>query len=177
MTMPRRVSRGRGAFRGRAKRPGGTWARAVILPQSIPVSTKVLVATFVLSNSGIGETIRRTLGNCFVVSDQSAASEVQAGSFGMIVANDLAVAAGAASIPGPFTDADDDGWFVWQGWSQQSIIPASGGSFQEGKVYQFDSRAMRRAEEGFAIALMVENASSTNVMQFGINLSLYATRN
>ncbi len=81
------------------------------------MSTKILLGVFVLSNVGIGETVRRTIGNIWVVSDQAAADEVQVGAFGCIVVTDLAAAAGAASIPGPFTDANDDGWFVWQGFS------------------------------------------------------------
>ncbi len=176
MTMARRVVRRRGTF-GRSRRPGGTWARLIVTPVAIPVSSKVVLAFGTLSNPGIGETIRRSLGNIHIVSDQNAASERQSGAYGMIVINDLAAAAGAASIPGPVTDNDDDGWFVWQGFSQLMVIPASGGSALEGKVYPFDSRAMRRIEEGFQFAMMVENFSSVHVFEIGVTMSLYATRN
>ena len=74
----------------------------------------------------------------------------------MVVVNDLALAAGAASIPGPFTDASDDGWFVHQftGGNRPAATAA------ESTIWEFDSRAMRRVEEGFGIAVMYENASA-----------------
>ncbi len=170
----RRVVRPRARNFGRP-RPGGTWTRTVGVPGNVAVSSKVLVGTFALSNPGIGETIRRTLGNISVVSDQGAADESQSGAWGLIVVSDLAGAAGAAAIPGPFTDMTDDGWFVWGGWSQFVKL---GSTVSNPHIYQhqYDSRAMRRMEEGFLIALMVENASASHVFNFAVTLSLYATR-
>ena len=110
--------------------------------------------------------VRRTRGWVHVTSDQSAAAELQLGSLGLVVVSDLALAAGAASIPGPVTDASDDGWFVWQPFvSRQAVsavLTASAGPL----VFEFDSKAMRRVEEGFGIAVMVENAHAT----FGLNV-------
>ncbi len=165
----------RGVRRGSSKPTPGTWARFVDIPIDVSVSSKVLLATFVLSNVGIGETIRRTLGGIYVVSDQSAADEPLAGAFGMIVVSDLAGAAGAASIPGPFTDASDDGWFVWQGFSGEGKLAATPTN-PPAMDKLFDSKGMRRVSEGFLIALMVENASSTAVFNIGTYVSLYSTR-
>ena len=173
--MPRRVIRPRTRVT-RGRRPGGTWARVITEPAAVATSTKVLIATLTLSNPGIGETVRRTVGQVYVISDQTAASEIQAGAFGVIVANDLAIAAGAASIPGPVTDRNDDGWMVWQGFSQQIIVGDATGILR-GYVYNFDSRGMRRVEEGFGMAFMVENNSGSNVFHLGLAVSLYATRN
>ncbi len=44
--------------------------------------------------------------------DQITASEFVVGAFGMLVVSEDAFAAGAASIPGPFTDAGSDLWMV-----------------------------------------------------------------
>ena len=49
-----------------------------------------------------------------VGSDQVAVVEQQIGALGFIVVSDLAIAAGAASIPSPGFNGSDDGWFVWQ---------------------------------------------------------------
>ena len=177
MTFPtRRRVRARGGFR-RTKRAGGTWSRLVLEPAIIGPSTKVLIGTGVLSNAGIGETVRRTLGHIYIASDQNAVNENQWGAFGMIVANDLAIAAGAASIPGPDTDRDDDGWFVWQGFSQTLRFGSAVGFGDIGRVYPFDSRGMRRVEEGFGFALMAENADATHSYTIGVAMSLYGTRN
>ena len=173
--MARRVVRASTGFR-RARRPGGTWSRDIDASTTIPVSSKVLLASFVLSNPGIGETVRRTVGGIWVVTDQTAASEIQEGAFGMIVVSDLALAAGAASIPGPVTDASDDGWFVWQGFAQSVSFASATGVHQLGRWYPFDSRAMRRNEEGFGIAVMAENFRSDHVFLLSTVVSLYATR-
>ena len=174
--MARRpVRRGR-AF-GRGRRPGGTWARFVEEAATVGASTKQLRVVGLLSNPGIGETIRRTVGGLYVNSDQTAGSENQFGAFGLIVVSDLAIAAGVASIPGPFTDRNDDGWFMWQGFSQGIRVATAAGFGDYGKWYPFDSRAMRKVEEGFGIALVVENGDPADGLLVGFSVSIYATRN
>ena len=168
--MAARVVRGRSRSFSRGARPGGTWARSVLTPTAIGADTKVLRTTFALSNSGIGETIRRSVGHMYVRSDQVAATEDWRGAFGMIVVSDLAIAAGAASIPGPVTDANDDGWFVWQAFNGAQGIDSQ----LTGHVFTFDSRAMRRVEEGFTVAMMIE-ATGVGVL-LGLSLSMYSTR-
>ncbi len=144
-----------------SSRKGTNWARGSHGSDTIAAGpTKALLLTLVLSNPGITETIVRTRGRIFVQSDQSAAVEDQVGAFGMMVVNDLALAAGAASIPGPFTDRNDDGWFVWFPIMQRGVISTTGGNNFVG--YDYDSKAKRRTEEGFGIAVMAENASTTH---------------
>ncbi len=140
---------------------------------TVAAATKVLVATFTLSSQGIGETVRRTLGWVLVHSDQEAANEAYQGALGFQVVTDLAVAAGAASIPGPVTDADDDGWFVWQAFGGASMATSSA---ERGRLFNFDSRAMRRIEPGQTVAVMYENASATTGLIVELATSLYATR-
>ena len=100
--MARRV---RQNFPQRARRQPSSWSRVV--PQSLSLVaplTKVLVNVIVLSNPGIGETVRRTRGMIILQSDQSTSDETQFGAMGFVVVSDLAIAAGAAAIPGPFSD-------------------------------------------------------------------------
>ncbi len=160
------ASRSRGRVITRSRRLGTSWARLVETQlTTVAAGTKVLLAQLTLDNPGITETVIRTRGLIGIVTDAPTASEVQPGAFGMVVVNDLAIAAGAASIPGPVTDQDDEGWFVWQPTlaSQESVgatavtVPMS--------VFHFDSKAARRIEHGFAAAVMFENASVTLGMQ------------
>ena len=171
------MARTRVLTRSRGARPGGTWARITIGSFAVAGNTKVLAATGVLSNPGIGETIRRTRGIIGWRSDQTAVDEDQIGAFGAIVVSDLAIAAGVASIPGPDTDASDDGWFVWQpllsGFEFQS---GTGVIFRTFQIFEFDSKAMRRVEEGFSQAFVVENGSA-NGATCAFLLSQYGTRN
>ncbi len=166
--------RTRGAFRGGRQAPRTDWARLVsAAPVTVAAGTKVLIATFTLSNAGISETVRRTRGVVSISSDQSASVEEQYGAFGMVVCNDLALAAGAASIPGPVTDASDDGWFVWVPFMQTAFGASTTNPSRE---YQFDSKGMRTIDDGFGIAVMVENAHASEGLRFAIGMSLLGSR-
>ncbi len=157
----------------RAQRQPTNWARFIdITPRAVPALTKVLLTTVTLSNPGINETVRRTRGVLSVFSDQEAANEQQHGAFGLVVVSDLAIAAGAASIPGPATDASDDGWFVWMPFAQ-STDQSTGG--RESQQWFFDSKAMRRVEEGFTVAFMVENTSGIHAFDVLLGVSLLSS--
>ena len=156
----------------RAHRPNRGWAGSS--PGSattVGVSTKVLLGSFLLSNPNIDETVLRTVGQLAVVSDQTAASEQQLGAFGMIVVTDIALAAGAASIPGPVTDIADDGWFLYVPIAQTLLFADSTGLAQSVN-YAFDSKAKRVVGDGQSMALMVENASASFVFQVVFTLRL-----
>ncbi len=150
---------------GSARRAPSTWSRTVSqVALTVPAGTKAIITSFTLNNPGIGETVRRTRGVMHMESDQVAAVENQLAAMGAVVISDLALAAGAASIPGPVTDSQDDGWFVWMPMlSSQSVAT----TFHANAIpWMFDSKAMRKVEEGFSIAFMVENAS----LVFGIRV-------
>ena len=162
-------SRFPGARGGRAPT---SWARSVeAATVSVAAATKVHLGTVSLSNPGISETVRRTRGLLSVWSDQSAGVEQQLGAFGLLVATDIAIAAGAASLPGPAADASDDGWFVWVPFSMSSS--ATQPIISVG--FDFDSKAMRRIEEGYSAAIMVENASAAFAFDMAWSLSLFSS--
>ena len=157
-------------FAGRSQRAPTDWVREIFFAVALlPTGIKALVATIALSNQGIGETIRRTRGQ---VSVSAIAGGDRKLAMGMIVVSDLALAAGVASIPGPATDSNDDGWFVWT--PNVSDRPAA--TAVEADVVEFDSKAMRRIEEGFGIAVMVENVSSVASLNVQMAFSFLASR-
>ena len=98
-----------------------------------------------------------------VGSDQISTIESQSGAFGMIAVSDLAITAGVVSIPSPVTEGNDDGWFVWQPFVQ-TIEGSTSASHSE--QYDFDSKGMRRIQEGFTIAIVAENSSATIGLDF-----------
>ncbi len=122
----------------------------------------------VLSNPGINETIRRTRGQITV---SAGASGPISCTVGFMVANDLAVTAGAASLPGPVTDASDDSWFVWVPILFQAVSGQQVLEFQ----MAFDSKAMRRVEEGYSVAIMLENNSPVVTIDVAIAFSILAS--
>ena len=174
--MPRRTSFPSRAVR--ARRPATSWGRVVSASQiTIPAASKVLVGTFGLFNDGISEVVRRTRGTYLVSSDQTTAYEFQFGSMGFIVATSVAIAAGVASLPGPVTEANDDGWFVWEPFTQLSQATEAG-STHDGisTIRNFDSKAMRRIDQGFGVAVVVENSHATHGFEFAFAFSLLASR-
>jgi len=101
------------------------------------------------------------------------ADNITTGAWGMIVVTDLALAAGAASIPGPITDVTDDGWFVWQPiLSRLEFVTGAGIEANSAKIVEFDSKAKRIVETGQIVAVMVENASASFAFEFLLNMRL-----
>ena len=161
--MPRRIVR-RQNQRGRSGPANRSWTGTVSTTAvSVPVSTKVLLTRVVLSNPGIDETVLRTVGSISVTSDQTAATENQLGAFGLIIVNDVAATLGVTVIPGPVTDIDDDGWFVYVPVVQRLVVATAVGTVN-GVRYNFDSRAKRIIHDGTGIAVMIENASAASVL-------------
>jgi len=158
-------------FTQQRQRSGTDWGRVNFAHTVVASGSKVLLATFVLSNPGIGETIRRTRGVFSVQSDQSATMEEQIGAIGMMVVNSAAVTAGVASLPGPITDGSDDGWFVWEAFAQ--ISGATIGGIATGSVplpRVFDSKAMRKVADGFEIAVIAQATGDGMEVAAGIAL-------
>ncbi len=142
---------------------------------TLPAASKVLLATVVLSNPGINETVRRTRGQVIVTSDQGSVIEEQLGALGAIVVSDTAVGVGVASLPDPVTDASDDGWFVWMPFMQATGFNPTSASIDSAaakQTYDFDSKAMRRVEEGFTIAFVAANSHATFGLKIGISISI-----
>ena len=165
--MPTRSRRG--FTPRRVKRAAPAWGFLGSTTElTIASDTKVLLGSFILSNPPLGETILRTRCMLSVKSDQTTVVEPQMGAFGLIVVTDRAVAAGAASIPGPFTDGGDDGWFVHQTIVQNSFSNSQTGT----KTYEFDSKAMRKVEDGGEIAIMIENSSPVVATGFIIQFTV-----
>ena len=99
-------------------------------------------------------------------------SESFNGAVGAIIVSSAAVAIGTTAIPGPVTDASDDGWFMWTPFSGQQGIDSS----VDVKIFPFDSRAMRRLQEGFEVVFVIETGSADGI-RFNFAASVYATRN
>jgi len=159
--MPRRSSRG---FARSSSRPNRAWSYTQETAfTNIPAATKVLIASFVPSNPGIDCTILRCIGGIAVASDQAAAVEVQSGAFGMILVTDQAAAAGVASMPGPFTDGNDDGWFCHQSFGQQGELAPDVGVASQ--WYPIDTKGKRIIDGlGVTLAVLAENAHPTHGM-------------
>ena len=159
--MARRFTR---TSRTSRSRPNRSWAGTIVTSAfAVAANSKVQIANLELSNQGIDETILRTHGILTIQSDQLSTSESQIGAFGMIIVTDLAATAGAASIPGPVTNVDDDSWFVHQMINQRMEFASTIGLYPDyGVQYMLDSKAKRVLESGNQISIMIENAHASH---------------
>ena len=119
-----------------------------------------MLSTFALSNQGIDETVLRTVGQIYVITDQTAASEQQTGAFGLCMATDQALAVGITALPDPISQVADDVWFVYVPITQTNRMASIAGQIV-GMKYDFDSKAKRVIHTGVGIAVVVANAHAT----------------
>ncbi len=113
-------------------------------------------------------TVVRTRGVLQIRSDQEAADEVQDVAYGHAVVSDQASAIGITAVPTPVTDDVSDMWFVYQR-IMNSFRFASGVGFDggSGRFLEFDSKAMRKVEDGQDMI----SASETSAFSGGAVLS------
>jgi len=109
-------------------------------------------------------TIVRTRGVLQVGSDQNSATEDQEIGFGMVVVSDQAIAIGVTAIPTPMVDINSDLWFVYELiFSNYDVISAIGTRAADGatRFIQFDSKAMRKVEDGTNLAVVAETSPTS----------------
>ena len=154
--------------------PNRSWsAFNTAAPVAVPAASKVLLGSFSLTNPGIDETVLRTVGAFAVQSDQLGATEDQLGAFGMYVVTDRAIAIGLSAIPGPVTNAATDGWFMWKPILQEFAFGTGVGFIADMATrYDFDSKAKRIVNNGFGIAIMVENIHATHAFEITTSFRL-----
>ena len=164
MARNRMVVRTSAPFRGRSghKRSTQWFASAdisafgalagggLLLEQTLPEATLLQI---------IPGTVVRTVGHVLVVSDQVAAAEQPFGAMGMAVVSEQARALGITALPSPIIEEASDLWFVYQPWAAQGGT-INGAPLQ---VFEFDSRAQRKIEDGMGIVVVYESASAAGI--------------
>ncbi len=167
--------RGRGRVVQRSDRKS-TWivsADATGLT-TLSASGKLLHQSFTSAqiDAGIGpqSTVVRTRGLLSVVSDQAAATETVFGAVGMAIVSDTARGVGATAVPGLFSEAFWDGWFVHFYFTHgMRLVDATGVAEPNQSDIPFDSKAMRKVPDDSAIVIMIENGAAAAGFNFVIN--------
>ena len=118
-------------------------------------------------------TIVRSVGLLSVRSDQQAATESPFGGLGFAIVSDQAITVGVTAVPNPVSDVESDLWFLYQAFATGlSLITAAGFETRAFDHFPFDSRAMRKVEEGQDFAAVLANASATDGMDYILNYRL-----
>ncbi len=104
-------------------------------------------------------TIVRVRGVLHGRSDQQAAIERWGGTFAMSVVSEEALAAGATAVPAPEANRGSDAFFVFETQAGVTGVASGTSTGELGLMKEFDSRAMRKVEEGQDLALVVETSA------------------
>ena len=123
-------------------------------------------ASVIISSLSFAEksTIVRNRGILSVKSSQSAADANLVGAMGVGIVSAEALAAGAASIPGPFSQAEWDGWMVWQPIAFAFEFLDATGVLINTREFMIDSKAMRKVGANEAAVTMFESQNAAMVV-------------
>ncbi len=123
----------------------------------------IAVATATLGAVGLqasfANTILRSRGTVFCELDATAVNERVIVMHGLILVSENAFQAGAASVPHPFTDTDDD--WIWTG--QTVVSSGEETAVNENSLFdrvEVDSKAMRKVKSGEVYVFVSEIAQS-----------------
>ncbi len=165
--MPRRVS-ARGFTRSVRRNTGwsagpGTTAYG---EQQITAAGTTLLALGAAAGSD-GLTLVRTRGfiemRLVVI---TASGDGYSGAIGLAQVSDRAFAAGAASVPQPFTEADDDSWIWHQFFSLHPETDLNGSNVS--LEFEIDSKAMRKSHAGETLILVVETIAEVGTATMAV---------
>ena len=154
--MARRFPVG-GAARARVPRRKTTW-----IGPAVQGFVSVASGGATLLNSLINsepETLVRIRGMVTIAPTVVSADVSIVGAVGMGLVSEEAFAAGIASIPEPFTDADWGGWVMWRSFSYKfEFADATGVNFPNWS-FEVDSKAMRKATANERLVTIAESQS------------------
>ncbi len=156
-------------LRGGVMRRESLWIGIVATTTSLPsAGNQVLFSGFDATTLGLRPfTIVRTRGFWRLHSDQEGADEIYAAGLGMAIVSDQALAIGVTAVPTPDTDRDSDLWFLYEELAGSFSFISGLNAFDLAPSAQFDSKAMRKVEDGSDIAIVLQsNAISSGVIAY-----------
>ncbi len=103
-------------------------------------------------------TVIRVRGVLHCRSDQNVASETTGVSIGYAVVSEQAVAIGVTAVPTPVTEKGSDLWFVHETVFMRYQFGSNIGFDGDAGIFmKYDSKAMRKVEDGSDLVVVVEN--------------------
>ncbi len=103
-------------------------------------------------------TVVRTRGVLTITPQAFTADLTIHGAFGLGIVSDQAFAAGVVSMPEPFSDANWDGWFVWQSFALTLEFITASGTIQPANLQiEIDSKAMRKVSDNETVVAICES--------------------
>ena len=138
-------------------------------------STNAVALTANLNAAGLALrpfTVVRTRGMMHVQSDQLSATEFYGVQMGFAVVSDQALAVGVTAVPTPDTDLESDAWFVHESVFGRIGVPSAASVVELGKSHGYDSRAMRKVEDGFTVIQVIEAVENSAIVMDSFRMLL-----
>ena len=134
----------------------------VSVTQNLAANTVILLQSLTaVEIAKLPFTVTRTRGSIWVASDQVAATRTPFGALGFSVVSQPAIAIGVTAVPLPLFDENSDMFFVHTFWATSFTFVTAAGFSSDGFIRtDFDSKAMRKVQEGEDIAVVVENGAA-----------------
>ena len=82
--------------------------------------------------------------------------------YGHAVVSEPAVAIGVTAVPTPVTDDVSDLWFVYESLMNDFLVTTDVGRLLAGVQLRFDSKAMRKVEDGEQMISVLENDGASD---------------
>ena len=151
----------RSRFNSRGPRRQVTWISPADQGYlAVGANAKVLMASFDPVATGMEKpTIIRNRGELSVRPTSFASDAGIVGAYGMAIVSDQAAAIGITAIPGPFTEAEWDGWLVWHSFSMFLEFGDATGRFMADRAIIVDSKGMRKISDNETLVVVAESQS------------------
>ncbi len=154
-----RVARRSGrVLRGGSMRRESLWIGITATSSSFAATTVAILNA--LNTAGLALrpfTIVRTRGIFLIATDQTVANELFGASVGLCVVSEQANAIGVTAVPTPVTDLESDLWLMHETMlGSTENLSAVGFTPRAGYTKEYDSRAMRKVEDGSQMIFVAE---------------------
>ncbi len=129
----------------------------------VGAGAKILLASFAFEEP---LTIVRTRGMMSYIPTDPSLNGRLAGAIGMGVVSAEALAIGVTALPGPFSNADWGGWFVWRSFAGVWDVTTDIGRAITSFTMEIDSKAMRKVDANSALVVVVESQGGNGLSVF-----------
>jgi len=130
--------------------------------QLVAANTVVLLTTLNAAALALRPfTVMRTRARILWRSDQVAADEQPFGAYGRMVVSDQASAVGVTAVPDPVVNGDAP-WYVWESVLADLTLASAIGFTTQVKIYEIDSKAMRKVGNNEDLVSVITNTSSAH---------------
>jgi len=150
---------------GRGPRRKTLWIGVAIAQQSVTAAGGTIFNSLNAAALALRPfTVVRSRFTIMVRSDQTAASEDFFGAYGIAVVSDQALAIGVTAVPTPVVDSSSDLWLAHTFFMGSVRSPSAASQYLGGIYANFDSKAMRKVEDGQDLITVTEFSGVGNGM-------------